>query len=469
MGNDGGSIPDRRDLVRTKAKAEQADKANQTRARWFFCALSKKPLQEPIVSCALGKLYNKDAILEYLLDKSVYGDGERICGHIRSLKDVKTLILTPNSTPSNNNDSTEKARFICPFSMKEMNGAQPFVFIWTCGCVFSQAGLKTMSSASTTPPKEEDKDASPQVDLCPQCSAKYNKADDIIMLNSSPEEEEKLRAIMERRRLAEPTKPKKSKKRKNADEETEPASKKSKTASTLPSTNPNIAAASRAVISSLAMEEAKRKANMSEAVKSLYGDGKEKKETFTTRGTFTRLHLSSNFLNGTYTDDAGKVIYKVNTPTRVGGSTTIAKVLPADVDIPRRESDVVGGERFASLGRINWKFWSTTRASTIQILGQEIETKDFFRSEGWAGKLLGSNRVFTAPDGKEYKWFLGPYSSKLVLNDKEETPVAKYHRGNLGITEEKRRAVLEVFPAGEHMADLIIITFLYTERLRREG
>ncbi len=59
MGNDGGSIPDRRDLVRTKPKvsnrvatrvkwttdtfpqAEQADKANQTRARWFFCALSK--------------------------------------------------------------------------------------------------------------------------------------------------------------------------------------------------------------------------------------------------------------------------------------------------------------------------------------------------------------------------------------------------------------------------------------------
>ena len=58
MGNDGGSIPDRRDLVRSKPKvrqhfarigscsslasqAEQADKANQVRAAWFFCALSK--------------------------------------------------------------------------------------------------------------------------------------------------------------------------------------------------------------------------------------------------------------------------------------------------------------------------------------------------------------------------------------------------------------------------------------------
>lgn len=46
----------------------------------------QRPLQEPIVSCALGKLYNKDSVLEYLLDKSAYGDGEKICGHIRSLK-----------------------------------------------------------------------------------------------------------------------------------------------------------------------------------------------------------------------------------------------------------------------------------------------------------------------------------------------------------------------------------------------
>jgi replication termination factor 2 len=49
-------------------------------------ALKQRELQEPIVSCALGKLYNKDAILEYLLDRSAYGDGEEICGHIRSLK-----------------------------------------------------------------------------------------------------------------------------------------------------------------------------------------------------------------------------------------------------------------------------------------------------------------------------------------------------------------------------------------------
>ncbi|KAG7446536.1 DUF602-domain-containing protein [Guyanagaster necrorhizus] len=278
MGNDGGSIPDRRDLVRNKPKAEQADKANQTRARWFFCALSKRILQEPIVACALGKLYNKDSILEYLLDKSAYGDGEDICGHIRSLKDIKTLSLTPNPTPPSPGSITNHAQFICPITLKEMNGLLPFVYIATCGCVLSQAGLKNVS----TTPKEENGE---QLDVCPQCAKKFSRANDIIPLNPQPEEEERMREAMERKRLSEP--PKKSKKRKNVSPANEaPASKKQVVA---PSMNSGIAAASRAVVSGLAMEEAKRKANMSEAVKSLYSEGRPKrKETFTTMGTFTR-------------------------------------------------------------------------------------------------------------------------------------------------------------------------------------
>ena len=50
----------------------------------------QRPLQEPIVSCDLGKLYNKDAVIEFLLDRSAFGDGEDICGHIRSLKVCST-------------------------------------------------------------------------------------------------------------------------------------------------------------------------------------------------------------------------------------------------------------------------------------------------------------------------------------------------------------------------------------------
>lgn len=102
-------------------------------------------------------------------------------------------------------------------------------------------------------------------------------------------------AAMLKRRAAEP---KKSKKRKAAavaeSDATEP-SKKSH-AAPAPSINRSIATASRAVAQSLAEEEVKRKAAMSDAVKSLYSssDGPKKKQTFMTMGTFTRVRCSSS-------------------------------------------------------------------------------------------------------------------------------------------------------------------------------
>lgn len=163
-----------------------------------------------------------------------------------------------------------------------MNGAQPFVYIWNCGCVLSQAGLKTMANS-------KDKESPEQLDLCPQCQTKFSVKDDVVVLNPSEAEFERLQERMWTLRAAEPVKTKKSKKRKaEAAEEGETQNKKRVT--TAPSMNPSISAASKAVVSSLAMEEAKRKAGMSDAVKSLYGDGKpKKKETFMTMGTFTRV------------------------------------------------------------------------------------------------------------------------------------------------------------------------------------
>ncbi|ESK97291.1 hypothetical protein Moror_17856 [Moniliophthora roreri MCA 2997] len=218
-------------------KAKQADKANQNRARWFFCALYKhlqRSLQEQMVSCALGKFYNQDTILEYLLDKSTYGDGESVCGQMRSLKDVKTLNLAQN--PTSASDSTERAQFVCSLTLKEMNGSQSFIYISACGCAFSQAGLKTISASSSL---KEGQD-SPEPNL----------------------REMNMREAMKRRQLLELIKLKKPKKRKNGEEEPEPASKKTKPLPA-PSTHTSIAATSRAVTSSQAMEKAKRKANMS--------------------------------------------------------------------------------------------------------------------------------------------------------------------------------------------------------------
>ena len=206
---------------------------------------------------------------------------------------MKTLTLTPNPAPvSTDPESSERAQFVCPLTFKEINGVQPFVYISTCGCVFSQAGLRTVTSPKGKEKFLDDEQDEKPLSLCPQCAKKYSATDDVIPINPSQEEEEIMFFALERKRLLEPTK-KKSKKRKNVespDEEAEPPTKKQVSpAVAAPSLNPSMAAASRAVVSGLAMEEAKRKAGMSEAVKSLYGDGTKKKETFMTMGTFTRV------------------------------------------------------------------------------------------------------------------------------------------------------------------------------------
>ena len=101
MGCDGGSIPKRKEIVKNKRKDESVDKQVYLTAKWHFCALSGLPLHKPIVSCQLGRLYNKDAILQYLIDRKVSNNqpgpsdrkSESISSHIKSLKDVTELEL----------------------------------------------------------------------------------------------------------------------------------------------------------------------------------------------------------------------------------------------------------------------------------------------------------------------------------------------------------------------------------------
>ena len=128
MGCDGGTIPKRDELVRTKQKKEQTDKSIELVAKWQFCAISSNKLVEPIVSCELGRLYNKVAVIEYLLDKSSTPNASLV-QHIRSLKDVTPLNLTVKSDYSDKKPEidgqyvdTQDSKFVCPVVGVEMNG-----------------------------------------------------------------------------------------------------------------------------------------------------------------------------------------------------------------------------------------------------------------------------------------------------------------------------------------------------------
>ena len=58
--------------------------------------------------------------------------------------------------------------------------------------------------------------------------------------------------------------------------------------------------------------------------------------------------------------------------------------------------------------------------------------------------------------------------SQLSLDDASRAEIARYHRATLGIIGKRRHASLEIAPQAEHMLDLVILTFIYVEKLRMD-
>jgi len=195
MGCDGGSIPTRSELVKTKKKPEQVDKDTMTTIRWNHCTISKELLTEPIVTCELGLLYNKEEIIKRLLDKTI----DPAFSHIKSLKDIIKLNFTPN--PAYEDDHTH-SRFICPVTQIEFNGHYRFVAIRSCGCVLSEKALKEVPTA-----------------VCLKCGKEFTQSD-IILLNGSKEEIDNLRQKMLEKREREHLERKEKKSKKNSSSST---------------------------------------------------------------------------------------------------------------------------------------------------------------------------------------------------------------------------------------------------------
>jgi len=305
MGCDGGSIPRRDELVKQKQKEAKVDQNILNRVHWFTCALSKKTLVAPVVACRLGKLYNRDAILEFLLDRTAYGDGDLICKHIKSLKDVVTLQLESNpsfsesNSPSlTNHDQEPVSRYVCPITMKEMNGKHRFVYLDTCGCVMSEQAMKEVPSKT-----------------CIKCASPFQSLN-VIVLNPRAEEleamelalaekqariqaekKEKKKAKASKKELenmngADPTmlSPSSSSKRKLDEATTETpkhnkkqhisASESQSQRSTLSSTHSLTAAVAAKVAEQMAANAHRQK---SSAIQSLYNNGRVSKENFMNR------------------------------------------------------------------------------------------------------------------------------------------------------------------------------------------
>lgn len=203
MGCDGGTIPRRDELVRVKKKPEQKDKQAELAFKWKHCTIRQLPLQPPIVGCSLGRLYSKESVLEGLLDRNTLPES---AVHIKNLKDVRNLNLTPN--PAFDGNKAEKgdgytdggkSPYICPVIGLEMNGKYKFCFLWSCGCVMSERALKEVKSMS-----------------CHKCQQPF-KETDIVILNAENDDLE----LMKERAGVRKVNQKKEKRKLGNDEPTE--------------------------------------------------------------------------------------------------------------------------------------------------------------------------------------------------------------------------------------------------------
>ncbi|KAF8875694.1 hypothetical protein BD779DRAFT_1449911 [Infundibulicybe gibba] len=170
------------------------------------------------------------------------------------------------------------------------------------------------------------------------------------------------------------------------------------------------------------------------------------------------LYLSDTSpLNTTFSDEAGQAIYKVDTPLGLISCTANISRVVRD-DIPREGKDLQ--DRFAHLAQVEWHMFGS---SFIRQGGQEIDTRIFFRKEGlgWYGR----NHVFMAPNGRDYRWEPGT-TPTLVTNDKAKTRVAHFHRKCIF---NRRPPSLEIYPGGEEIMDIILITLVYIEKVRKDA
>ncbi|KAG5637190.1 hypothetical protein H0H81_005447 [Sphagnurus paluster] len=168
------------------------------------------------------------------------------------------------------------------------------------------------------------------------------------------------------------------------------------------------------------------------------------------------LYLSSSSpLRSTFSNAEDQVLFKVETPVCLGTLTSsISYVVPNDSD---PNGSLSMQDKFAHLGQV------------------EHKTKDYFRKEGWGPYGCGSHmifllrhRVFTASDGREYKWLLQALTSKLIINDGTKTLVAYFHRRGLRVIGKPKRASLQIFASGAHIVHEILITFIYVEKIRND-
>lgn len=193
MGNDGGSIPKRRELVKEAARAPTISELKATAHEslshaWTNDPLSSEPLDlDNTASDWRGRLYNYESVLKGLMpsddgavteEKANGNDMTFASTGIKGLRDIVRLKFK-RYTPAGANSKTIWA---CPISLKELGPATKAVYIVPCGHVFAEIAIKEITD---------------QEHMCPECSEPFEQQDVIPILPIDGAEVEKLHKRIE--------------------------------------------------------------------------------------------------------------------------------------------------------------------------------------------------------------------------------------------------------------------------------
>jgi len=182
-GNDGGSIPTRGEQVRIKRNVKRTDPQLLKRIQTLSCAVTKQQLRQHVVVDDLGYVFNKEAVIKCLLEKSM----PVRFGHIRSLKNVYDVHFSLNQkydptlqfqSGAGLEGAALDSPYECAITGRPVNGQHTFSVLKTCGHVFSDKGLEETDSENTR---------------CFLCDKPFTKSD-ILSLNPEDEDLEAMKA-----------------------------------------------------------------------------------------------------------------------------------------------------------------------------------------------------------------------------------------------------------------------------------
>jgi hypothetical protein len=182
MGNDGGSIPTRRELVKEAARNKTSAELKETQAEqqeyyWTTDPITNEPLESPIVSDSNGRLYKKESVLKLLTaDESINKDEaeKATAGAIKTLKDVvevKFEVDTSYSGTEKAANGEKKNKWVCPITNKALGPGSKAVYLVPCGHAFSGVAIKEVAD-----------------EKCLQCGEAYAPNDAIPIVPTNEED-----------------------------------------------------------------------------------------------------------------------------------------------------------------------------------------------------------------------------------------------------------------------------------------